>query len=336
MKRSILAIILCLFLFALPGCSIGKGLSVSNENRDYISLTYLQANTDYKTPEEAKSFLKNHKNQYVKWTVPVKSVLNNEYLILQAKNLCQVYAQFNDDISKSGKFSSGDYVTVSGSLDSYCRSLLGVAPYWTLKNCRIESTDTSGEEDLKDYLATASDSIQNGTEDTQTTQKDDSSTVTSATVQSAALDISVSDFKTQLLAKDKNFAEMPSFKDGGNETLGDYYYTYETDDSKAKYEVFLNVDSDKINSVQLEQNAVASDSEKLRAQTVYNDVLYVVYGSKENDNYKTASEFVKNFITRNTRFNDFHVASTTVGNYKISLEIRSKTQIFRMNIEPKQ
>lgn len=327
MKRSIFAIVLCFLVIGLSGCNIKNVYTIGKEKRNYIDISYSDADTSSKSSEEAKAFLAKYKNQCVKWTIPVKSILNNEYLILQAKDLCEVYAQFDYNFSKSAKFTSGKYVTVSGYLDSYCQSLLGEAPYWTLKNCRIESTSTTDEDELKKYLADTSGSTEGSSQSGQTFETSSS--------QASAMSLKVSDFKTQLLARDKSFAELPSFKDGGNEVSGDYYYTYETGETRSKYEVFLNAEDDRIYSVELVQNIAASENEKLRAQNVYDDILYVVYGNKDNADYKTAADFVKNFVTRNSKFNDFHVISNTIGDFKISLEIRSKAQEFRMIIEPK-
>lgn len=334
MKRSISAIILCFLLIGLSGCNIKDAYTIGKEKRNYINISYIDADTSSKSSDEAKTFLTKYKNQCVKWTIPVKSVLNNEYLILQAKDLCEVYAQFNYNFSKSAKFTSGKYVTVSGYLDSYCQSLLGEAPYWTLKNCRIESTSSTDEDELQKYLGNISGSAESSSQNGQTSGTD-STTAEASSSQESAMSLKVSDFKTQLIARDKNFAELPSFKDGGNEVSGDYYYTYETGETRSKYEVFLNAEDDKIYSVELVQNTTASENEKLRAQNVYNDILYVVYGNKDNADYKTAADFVKNFVTRNAKFNDFHIISSTIGDFKISLEMRSKTQEFRMIIEPK-
>lgn len=326
MKKGIVfTIVIIIGCMIFSGCDLKTKNSILTGSRSYSDFSYIDANSNFKADSEATSYVKSHNNQCIIWTVPIKEISGNKLLVLQASGLSQVYANFDYTIDTQG-YKNGQVITISGYLKSYTKSFLGEAPAWTLSNCRIEKTDSKAKDDLNNYVS----SVQ--TSKSTTSASTASTDVSASKSANTGFSFTPEEFKTEILAKDNNFIVLPSYKSGSTDALDNLFYSYKG--AVSSYSINLYLSGSNVSLIEYSQ-MFQSAATSAKPLDLMNDVLYVVYGNKENDNYNSVAAFVKDFYNKNLALNDYHTGTTTIGDYMITLVAKSKNQNLRMIIQPK-
>lgn len=141
--------IILLFIFTLI---IGSLVSCGQEKREYLDNTYVEDKMDHGIfSSDTDNFLKNCKNRYVKWTAAIKVREDKKTLILQEKNLPEIYAKFDKEYDKDNKYNVGDIITISGEVVNHVSGPFGIGAKWELEKCRIEETDQADIEKINKY-----------------------------------------------------------------------------------------------------------------------------------------------------------------------------------------
>lgn len=317
-KGTLFLTVLFLFCIIFSGCSIKTKNTVMSESRKYINFSYVDANNTFKSDSEASKYAKAHNNKCVIWTIPVKEIVNNKIITLQASGLSEVYANFNYNLDTKD-IRIGNIITISGYIQGYTKGFLDEASAWTLSDCRIEKTNPTDEDALNDYVSSIADS------------KGTNNSTDVSTNASSGFSFTPEEFKNNLLAQDNNFTVLPSFKSGSADALDNLYYSYKSTNNS--YLVSLCTKDTKVSLIEYSY-VLQSQATNTKPLDLMNDILYIVYGNKTNDNYSKAAAFVKQFYNKNQAVSDYHTGSENIGNYTITLITRSKNMSLKMIIQP--